>query len=79
MAYKIGYNNFSVYKADFKKDTGKDCDSALLEYISYYNARVNDTNSQINTAIIKEINITRDSIATVGADIRSLIEILKKK
>jgi hypothetical protein len=44
----IAINRYNIFKQDFKKDTGLDYNAQNLErYIQYYNARVNDQNSQV--------------------------------
>jgi hypothetical protein len=79
MAHQVGHNNFSAYKADFKKDTGKEWKDALLEYITYYNARMNDMNTQVNAAIIKEIAWAKENLSNSENLLTEIRDLLKKK
>ena len=49
-------NNFSNFKTDFKKDTGRDASNSMETYINYVNARIADYNLQVNMEILNDIS-----------------------
>lgn len=54
-------NNFSAFKADFKKDTGLDFNPDNMDkYIAYYHARMTDNSAQYIAYLLDDIaNNTR--------------------
>jgi hypothetical protein len=49
-------NNFAIFKADFKKDTGLDFSPANMNlYVAYYNARVTDQFCQYSNFFLQNI------------------------
>ena len=48
-------SNFDTFKADFKKDTGKDANTNIDLYIQYYNGRINDYNMQISLKSLSQM------------------------
>lgn len=80
LTYKNNYNNF---KEDFKKDTGLDPTKNVVEYISYFNARMTDMNYQMHHQLaniyLNEIRFLPEKIALRTAEsLKELIKYLPK-
>lgn len=76
-------NNYEIFKADFKKDTGLDYNKATVsEYLQYLNFRLNDHQVQINLHLINKIehlpDIIRLRLGEMLTSHETIKELLKK-
>ena len=76
-------NNYEIFKADFKKDTGLDYNKDTgSEYLQYLNFRLNDHHVQINLHLINKIehlpDIIRLRLGEMLTSHETIKELLKK-
>ena len=76
-------NNYEIFKADFKKDTGLDYNNdTVSEYLKYLNFRLNDHQVQINLHLINKIehlpDIIRLRLGEMLTSHETIKELLKK-
>ena len=76
-------NNYEIFKADFKKDTGLDYNKdTVSEYLQYLNFRLNEHQVQINLHLINKIehlpDIIRLRLGEMLTSHETIKELLKK-